>query len=74
MCNTCGGTGYIEADTIVPYGDTWVRRPGREACPDCLERDLCPRCGEALRTAKRQVFGRFVTDAAWCPACGWCDD
>lgn len=64
-CTRCHGTGWIEADTVVPYGDTWVTWLGMESCPDCRDRGLCPRCGAEI---VRQGRGYQ------CPACEWEDD
>lgn len=49
-CKTCYGTGYVEIKgEDVPYGDTFVRMPDSiEPCWNCLDKKLCPQCGNAL--------------------------
>ena len=48
MCERCDSTGFVKDYDWVPYGDTDVRMPVENTCPDCLDRDLCPKCGEPL--------------------------
>lgn len=66
-CSCCGGTGWVDCDTAVPYGDTWVTLADREPCPDCLDRGLCPRCGEAVEWAGTLYAGGYH------PVCTECD-
>ena len=69
-CLRCLGFGFDIVKDYVPYGHTWVKEP----CPDCVEKNVCPRCGAQLRTAETQVFGRFIVDAWWCSKCSWRHD
>lgn len=48
MCERCNSTGFVTYYDWVPYGDTYVRMPVEDACPDCLDHDICPKCGEPL--------------------------
>jgi hypothetical protein len=76
MCERCNGTGYITVYDWVPYGSGDVQMPSGEACPSCLERDTCPRCGEfsIIYAEAPKRAGKFVyDDTAVCLACGWDD-
>lgn len=55
-CKRCGGWGYL-AD---PYSDECD-----DACPRCLEKELCPRCGGALSLD--------IEGLDECLSCGWLD-
>jgi len=46
-CKTCGAWGVqVTPGCSVPYGSTSAQLPDDvDPCPDCEEKNLCPRCG-----------------------------
>lgn len=47
-CKTCGGTGTIgfyENESPLGSGQNWPMYK-EDFCPDCVEKDMCPKCGK----------------------------
>ena len=71
-CHTCGGNGitcytYDPSPAGVCLSSGWMI--DCDPCPDCLERGICPRCGE-------EAWGDddFDGEPVTCPHCGWQED
>lgn len=69
-CRRCRGSGlYTFFDDPSPAGVSLA--PGvmefAEACSDCVEKGICPRCG-------KQVWDDDVDWPQPCPECGWVED
>jgi hypothetical protein len=67
-CRKCNGWGSKTVyDSIEAWGAN-CSMPSEEPCPDCLEKDLCPRCGVLMG-----LDWENITYAA-CPHCGWSEE
>lgn len=66
-CKTCGGTGGIDVlENGAPYGaGYWPMQTG-EPCPDCVEKEICPRCDRKMNLNETDYSLK-------CPKCGYDD-
>jgi hypothetical protein len=60
-CQCCNARGF----TFGP-GEPWFGGTDFDPCPDCAEKNLCPRCRKSLGE-------NFDWDNPICPHCGWRD-
>jgi predicted RNA-binding Zn-ribbon protein involved in translation (DUF1610 family) len=72
FCKTCFGKGVHEYSyDPSPAGVSLA--PGRmtdiELCPDCTEKDICPRCGHHIDGLAR-TWAELDVELS-CPTCGW---
>ena len=69
-CRKCHGEGFTWY-TYDPSPAGVALSPGYledyDPCPDCVEKGICPRCGEQVWTAESWDSG----DPVICPRCGW---
>ena len=69
-CRTCNGEGFIWY-TYDPSPAGVSLAPGSmedcDPCPDCVEKGICPRCGEQVWTEEAWDD----TEPVVCPLCGW---
>ena len=69
-CRTCNGEGFTWY-TYDPSPAGVSLAPGSmedcDPCPDCVEKGICPRCGEQVWTEEAWDD----TEPVVCPLCGW---
>lgn len=68
-CKRCGGWGGFASTsdhgTIVEF----------DTCPDCIDKGLCPRCGQELIIGPDvRAHPGLESITTLCPACRWRDD
>jgi|MudIll2142460700_1097286.scaffolds.fasta_scaffold00023_34 hypothetical protein len=66
-CGRCNGTGTETVFDAVDYGSARVTMATGIVCRECLDRSLCPKCGEPLV---------YVNGVGSCSSdnCGWHDE
>lgn len=66
-CIECDGWGFIKACYVKSHSDNPITssvKVVQVTCPECLIKDLCPRCGQ----------DSLSNDTDYCGACGWDED
>ena len=71
-CSKCGGTGFVVyEDDPSPSGVSLS--PGTmmfsDPCPECYEKDICPRCGRQL--PEESAIDDENEEYDVCYGCGW---
>lgn len=76
-CRRCQGWGGSHS-TYDPSPAGVALGPGTmddfDTCPDCIDKGLCPRCGESLSTGASMVAILDAPPLLRCPACKWTDE